>query len=406
MPLISSSSAPGRANAELIDQDRNVLEPGRQPLIADQEAGVEERASSGENPANFPQGVAPGVGFTEHMWYFAVAGDQLKPGKMVGKTMLGKLVLIGRRNDGAVFAMEDICPHQAVQLSAGRFDGCEVECPFHGWRFDSQGVCTSIPSLTNSQCAKLCNIKTKTYPCREEQGSVWVYFGNQPDNPPPVPRAFGIGDGAGFEKTTTTLILPNHIDYNAVALIDTAHVPFVHNAWWWRSSRNLKEKTKRYVPDETGWAIVKHKPSKHSIYKLIGDSIEDEIGFRLPGCRIERLIYGGRTVLSGITALTPIDDKTTELNHTTYWIKTIPGIAPLAVPIIQYFVTAFLSQDKDMAELQQKCLVHNPRLIMTIKDAGTPGRWYFELKKAWNESARSGKPFVNPVKPSTLQWRT
>jgi len=364
-----------------------------------------EAQSQSDSPANLPQGTGVGSIFCDHMWYFAAAGDKLKRGSMVGKTMLGKMVLVGRRNDGQVFAMEDICPHQAVPLSAGRFDGNEVECTFHGWRFNSEGSCTAIPSLVSGQCMKVCGIKTKTYPCREVQGNVWVYFGNQPDSPPDVPRAYDIEDLSRFEKTTTTLVLPNHIDYNAVALIDTAHVPFVHKSWWWRSSKNMREKLKHYVPDQTGWTIVKHKPSKHSmVYKAIGDMLEDEIGFRLPACRIERIMYGGRTMISGMTCLTPIDDKTTELNHTTYWIKTVPGIAPLVVPIVQYFVRTFLSQDKDMAEMQQKCLAHNPKLVMTIRDAGTPGRWYFELKKAWNEAARTGRPFVNPVKDSFLKW--
>lgn len=361
-----------------------------------------------DSPANLPSTIGVGKIFCDNMWYFAVAGNQLKPGDLVAKTMLGKMVAVGRKNDGQVFAVEDICPHQAVQLSAGRFDGNEMECTFHGWRFDTTGVCTAIPSLVESQCMNLCGIKTKTYPCREDQGSVWVYFGDKPENQlPEIPRTYGVEDLSNFEKTTTTLILPNHIDYNAVALIDTAHVPFVHNAWWWRNSKQLRAKEKRYLPNKTGWTIAKHKPSKHSfVYRIIGDLIEDEIGFLLPGCRIERLIHNGRTVLAGITALTPIDDKTTELNHTTYWMKTVPGIAPLVTPFIQYFVKTFLSQDKDMAEMQEKCLAQNPKLIMTIRDAGTPGRWYFELKKAWNEAAKTGQPFVTPVKDSYLKWRT
>ncbi len=385
---MTTPEAPG-APATNFDPTEQVLEEGRS-----------------ESPENLPRGIGVATCFTEHMWYFASAGDQLKPGAMVGKTMLGKMVLIGRRSDGQVFAMEDICPHQAVSLSAGCFDGKEVECCFHGWRFDSTGACTAIPSLVEGQKANLCSIRTKSYPCREEQGNVWVYFGDRPDNPPDIPRAFGVDDLSKFEKTTTTLILSNHIDYNAVALIDTAHVPYVHKSWWWRNSRNLKEKLKHYVPDQTGFTIVKHKPSKHSVYKYIGNMIEDEIGFRLPACRIERLMHGERTLLSGITALTPIDENTTELNHTTYWVKTVPGIAPLVIPVIQYFVRTFLSQDKDMADMQKKCLSHNPKLVMTIRDAGTPGRWYFELKKAWNEAARTGRPFQNPVKSTFLRWKS
>jgi phenylpropionate dioxygenase-like ring-hydroxylating dioxygenase large terminal subunit len=360
------------------------------------------------NPANLPNSIGVGKSFCENMWYFAAAGNKLKRGDLVSKTMLGKLVAVGRRNDGEVFAIEDICPHQAVQLSAGRFDGNEVECTFHGWRFDTKGVCTAIPSLVESQCMNLCGIKTKTYPCREVQGNVWVYFGDKSeDELPDVPRTYGVEDVNKFDRTTTTLILPNHIDYNAVALIDTAHVPFVHNSWWWRNAKKLTPKEKHYLPDQTGWTIAKHHPSKHSLlYSVISDKIDDEIGFRLPACRIERIIYKGRTVLAGITALTPIDEKTTELNHTTYWIKTIPGIAPLVTPFVQYFVRTFLSQDKDMAEMQEKCLAQNPKLIMTIRDAGTPGRWYFELKRAWNEAYRTGEPFETPVKDSFLKWRT
>jgi hypothetical protein len=75
-------------------------------------------------------------------------------------------------------------------------------------------------------------------------------------------------------------------------------------------------------------------------------------------------------------------------------------------PFVRYFVHAFLSQDQEMALLQEKCLKHNPKLIMTIKDAGTPGRWYFDLKKAWTKAAATGQPFVNPVKETELRWRS
>jgi phenylpropionate dioxygenase-like ring-hydroxylating dioxygenase large terminal subunit len=337
------------------------------------------------------------------MWYYAVPSESLKKGAMVGKSMLGKPVLVGRRSDGQVFALEDICPHQAVPLSRGRFDGKDVECRFHGWKFDSSGACTEIPSLVNDQCFNLCGVKTATYPCVEDRGGVWVYFGNKPNELPAVPRAPGL-DGLSYDKTTTTLILPNHIDYNVAALIDTAHVPFVHNSWWWRSARNLREKVKTYLPDGTGWTIARHNPSKHSIYKLIGDWVEDEISFHLPACRLEQIIFKGKPIISGITALTPIDEHTTELNHTTYW--TVPYIAPLVTPFVRYFVHAFLSQDREMALLQEKCLKLNPKLIMTIKDAGTPGRWYFDLKKAWNKAAATDQPFVNPVKETELRWRS
>jgi phenylpropionate dioxygenase-like ring-hydroxylating dioxygenase large terminal subunit len=346
----------------------------------------------------------PGATFLKNIWYCAMPSTRLKPGKMIQKKIMGELVLIGRDAKGKAFALKDFCPHQGVPLTEGKFDGREIECCFHGWRFNTGGVCTAIPSLLEDQEFNLCRVKTEAYPCREVQGLVWVYIGKPTDNLPEVPAAPGL-EGCKYDQTTTTLLLPNHIDYNVVALIDTAHVPYIHKSWWWRSSRSMKPKMKTYVPDGNGWTMVRHKPSKQSIaYKVLGDLLETEIGFRLPGCRIEKIIMNNRTLLAGITALTPIDETHTELNHTTYW--TITGFAPLVTPFIQYFVSTFLGQDRDIAKKQEVILKNNPSLIVTIKDAGTPGRWYFDLKREWTQAAEENRPFVNPIKESILRWRT
>jgi phenylpropionate dioxygenase-like ring-hydroxylating dioxygenase large terminal subunit len=323
---------------------------------------------------------------------------------MKAKTILGEPILIGRDSQGVAFAMRDICPHQAVPLSKGWFDGKEVTCPFHAWSFDTAGTCTKIPSLCEGQQFNVCSIRTKSYPCRQVNDCIWVYFGEKTENLPEVPTAPGL-EGLSWDCTSTTLLLPTHIDYAAAALIDPAHVPYVHNSWWWRSHRNPKLKEKRYIPDGTGWTMVRHKPSKSAlVFRYFGDHFETEIGFRLPGCRIEQLIFRGRTILSGISALTPIDDTHTELTHTTYW--TVPGFAPLVRPVINYFVHEFLGQDQHIAKMQEPCLKLKTPLVMTIPDAGTPGRWYFQLKKEWADCHAKRRPFKNPVPDTVLRWMT
>lgn len=346
-----------------------------------------------------------GHSFTKHMWYFAFPSEKIKKGQIKTKEILNEPVLIGRDNDGKLFAMRDICPHQAVALSAGEFDGKSVECPFHGWRFDTNGICIEVPSLCSDQKLNLCGIRSRTYPVKEVLDSIWVYFGDRPQELPEVPYAPGL-DGVKYQKLTTTLQLPTHIDFAVAALIDTAHVPYVHKSWWWRSRKSMSEKTKTYVPDGTGWTMVKHKPSKHSIvFRAIGQYIETEISFRLPGCRREYLSFNGHTFLAGITTLTPVDDTHTELNHTTYWTLPLPGL--LARPIIDYFVTTFLKQDQTLALMQEKIInKYKPKLIMTIKDAGTPGHWYFLLKKEWNDAYENRRAFINPIKETILRWTT
>ena len=157
------------------------------------------------------------------------------------------------------------------------------------------------------------------YPAREVQGNVWVYFGDDPE-----PRA---GDPAHRR------VLPNRrrrgssrrcglraaIDHAVVGLMDPAHGPFVHRAWWWRSRRSMHEKAKAFEPSPWGFTMSRHTPSSNSrAYRLLGGAPETEIAFRLPSVRIEQ-IRAGRYAVTNLTALTPIDDETTEVNHCVYW---------------------------------------------------------------------------------------
>ena len=101
------------------------------------------------------------------MWYYAGGGRRpCKPGKLLPKTMLGEPIVLGRKSDGQVFAaMRNICPHRGIPLSDGRFDGREIECCYHGWRFDRAGTCTAIPSLVAA---------AKAHRCRQDQGRRFI----------------------------------------------------------------------------------------------------------------------------------------------------------------------------------------------------------------------------------------
>ena len=38
--------------------------------------------------------------------------------------------------DGELYAIEDVCTHDEASFVQGELDGCEIECPRHGARFD------------------------------------------------------------------------------------------------------------------------------------------------------------------------------------------------------------------------------------------------------------------------------
>src|SRR5271170_306399 len=81
-------------------------------------------------------------------WYPAMRSEGLRSKKLSTAMLLGIPLVLGRRDDGKVFAMRDSCPHRGIPLSCGWFNGKQVTCKYHGWGFEPvSGQCTEIPSL-------------------------------------------------------------------------------------------------------------------------------------------------------------------------------------------------------------------------------------------------------------------
>jgi phenylpropionate dioxygenase-like ring-hydroxylating dioxygenase large terminal subunit len=334
-------------------------------------------------------------------WYYAMPSRRLARGRLLARTMLGEPVLLGRDNSGAVFALRDICPHRGMPLSAGRFDRGEVECCYHGWRFASDGRCTLIPSLVDGQSFDLARVSVERYPAREVQGNVWVFFGTDPEAAPEIPWLGGFAESAA-PNLVETMSFAAAIDHAVVGLMDPAHGPYVHTAWWWRSRRSAHEKAKAFVPSQFGFTMSRHAPSSNSrAYRLLGGTPETEIVFRLPSVRYEQ-IRAGRYAVTNLTALTPIDAKTTEINHCIYW--NAPWLSVLK-PLLRPYVRAFLGQDRDIMEQQQQGLRFDPVLSL-IDDSDMQARWYYRLKTEYRRARAEGRPFANPVPPRTLRWRS
>ncbi len=351
--------------------------------------------------------------FLKDIWYFGAPGETLAPGAMIHKVLLGEPILIGRDEAGKPFALRDICPHRGVPLSAGklydaRSSGCghtAVECPYHGWKFGTDGHCAEIPSLVPGQDVEVSRIRVRRYPVREVQGNIWIYIADdkradlEPTGEPPLMPGFDADQRPNIREKMT---FSCHIDHAVIGLMDPAHGPFVHRSWYWRTQKSIHEKAKAFAPAELGFAMVEHAPSSNSFaYKILGGAPRTEISFRLPGIRIER-ITAGRHRVTGLTCVTPVDEKTTEITQSFYW--TMPLLTMLK-PVLRPFMRAFLDQDRAMVDLQQEGLRFDPRLML-INDSDVQAKWYHRLKTEWQEAGEQGRPFENPVKPTTLRWRS
>jgi phenylpropionate dioxygenase-like ring-hydroxylating dioxygenase large terminal subunit len=351
-----------------------------------------------------------GAGFLRDLWYFAALSSELRPGRLQRFEILGEPVLIGRARAGGVFALRDICPHRAAPLSAGQLleaagQAPQVQCPYHGWSFrTSDGVCASIPSLVEGQDLDPSKIRVRRYPARESQGMVFIYMAADPralGEPASEPPTFGEIPG-GAPKIVERMDFESHLDQAVVGLMDPTHGPYVHQQWWWRSKRGQLVKAKAFAPREQGFAMTTHAPSKNSrAYRLLGGAPQTEITFRLPGYRWERVSAGPRSVLA-LTCLTPLSNERTRITQIMW--SDHPAFTLLR-PIIRVGVKAFLRQDGTMVNLQKEGLKYGPRMLF-IDDADRQAKWYQALKRAWAAHVEEDRPFINPVEPAVLRWRS
>jgi phenylpropionate dioxygenase-like ring-hydroxylating dioxygenase large terminal subunit len=361
---------------------------------------------------NVPEIVRDGApqtdpGFLWDFWYPAIPSARFRGRNLATAMLLEVPLVLGRTSEGKAFAMRDCCPHRGIPLSYGYFDGKNLECSYHGWKFDAcSGQCVAIPSLTSHDKLKVERISAGHFPCEERDGYVWVYMNSPgtrlPERLPAVPELEKFS--GRYKMTRLECDLPSHIDHGIIGLMDPAHGPFVHQSWFWRTKASIHEKAKQFEPIPNGFRMSPHKPSSNSApYKLLakftGETVTTTIDFVLPNVRTE-IDRSGKLWFSSRATVTPVRRDLCRIDFVAAWNLPVP------VSIFRVFAGIFLRQDQQTMIRQAEGLKHNPRLML-IDDADRPAKWYFALKQNLIESRRTGEPMAHPMEgPVTLRWRS
>jgi vanillate O-demethylase monooxygenase subunit len=90
--------------------------------------------------------------------------------------LLGQRVVLFRTENGAIAALEDRCAHRWGPLSQGKLIGDEIACPYHGFRYNTRGACTLVPSQSHTPVPAV--LKVRSYPVREHGTFVWIWMGD------------------------------------------------------------------------------------------------------------------------------------------------------------------------------------------------------------------------------------
>lgn len=162
--------------------------------------------------------------FLRNCWYVAAWNDEVTRTPLARKLCNEDIVMF-RKTDGTVVALEDRCAHRRLPLSVGRVLGDSIQCGYHGLVYDCSGKCVKIPGQSTPD-----GIGVKAYPVIERDRFVMVWMGD-PGAPDPgrvvsFPRLsdpdWGVTKVRLHIRGNHLLIVDN--------LLDLSHVAYVHNS--------------------------------------------------------------------------------------------------------------------------------------------------------------------------------
>ncbi|MEO8523420.1 MAG: aromatic ring-hydroxylating dioxygenase subunit alpha [Caldimonas sp.] len=167
---------------------------------------------------------------TDHVnnaWYVAATADELRQDALLPRTLLGEPMVLFRGRDGQAAALNDRCPHRKFPLSRGRMVDGEIECGYHGARFEGSGACTLIPAQETIPA----RFGATSYRVEERHRLIWLWAGDQQKaDPSLIPSAWSINDEPGWRPVFGYHYVRGNYLLVIDNLLDLTHVAFVHKS--------------------------------------------------------------------------------------------------------------------------------------------------------------------------------
>lgn len=161
--------------------------------------------------------------YLRNTWY-AAAWDHEVAGKMLARTLLDQPIVFYRDVFGKAIALADRCAHRFAPLSGGKLVDGVVECPYHGLRYGSDGICVHNPHGAIPKAAVV-----TSYPLHEKYSMIWIWMGRAEDaDPALLPDFSAIVDHQRRTYVSGYLRLNCYYELATDNLLDLSHVQYLH----------------------------------------------------------------------------------------------------------------------------------------------------------------------------------
>jgi nitrite reductase/ring-hydroxylating ferredoxin subunit len=230
-------------------------------------------------------------------WFAVAESPDLAVGQTEAAYFFDTHLVLWRDDAGTAHVMDAFCPHLGAHLGHGAtVEGCEIVCPFHGWRFDSEGSNTDIPysDRTNGRA------RIRRYPVTERNGFIFAWYHPAELDPTwdleAVPE---LATDSLPDATRTTYTVQAGIQELAENAVDSAHFRYVHHTATVPTIVRYEQLGHRAVMESS-----QQFPTPRGVVDGHIDAVADG-----PGTSIVR--FSGIVDLLLVSASTPIDAQTT-----------------------------------------------------------------------------------------------
>jgi phenylpropionate dioxygenase-like ring-hydroxylating dioxygenase large terminal subunit len=221
--------------------------------------------------------------YSRNQWYVAALSTEVNR-KPLRRKILDTEVVLFRTRDGAPVALYDRCPHRSLPFSHGELVADEIQCAYHGMRFNSAGVCTAIPGQTAIPKSLM---KATSYPLVEKSVWIWIWMGNpeQADEKLIPDHRYLYLEHPDFQPVP---LFSLQIDCNYQLchenLIDLTHLTFLHKGAFETGGVKIADAASKLEVDGTKVRIT------HAYKNLMVDAAYAAISGFASGTRIDRTL--------------------------------------------------------------------------------------------------------------------
>ena len=264
--------------------------------------------------------------------------------------LLGTPLVLFRTRAGQTGALLDRCPHRNVPLSKGRVAGDCLACPYHGWQFDTRGVCRQVPGLMET--AEHPSRLTPSFPVVEQDGLLWVYAaaGEAPAAPPPR-RA--LWQARGYTHFVGEAVVEAALPDALENFLDGTHTHFVH-AGLIRTEGRRKTVTVivRRGTDRAEAEYRDEGAQSGLIWRLFGGGIDGTFGRFIWPATAQLEYRAGGTVRMLITLTFTPETETRLRLFALVAAQAPPLVGALAGPVVKALFWQALQQDRNVMAWQ------------------------------------------------------